>query len=547
MQDKTKEFIDKAILVHGDKYDYSKVEYKKAIEKVIIICNEHGEYLQQPSNHLQGNGCLKCSATKRNNNSRYTTDTFITKANDIHGNIYDYSLVNYVDSKIKVIIICKKHDIFEQAPNKHLQKQGCSKCNCYEKSNNENFINKSKNIHGDKYNYSKVNYVNSQTKVVIICKLHGEFEQIPNSHLQGSGCLKCSNCHKRTSNEFIEKAINLHGNKYDYSKVNYNNATEKVIIICKYHGEFYQTPSDHLTSKYGCNICSSLIRNKNKVNNYSQKFIENAIKVHGNKYDYSKSIYTGCENKLIIICKTHGEFEQQPNNHLYGKGCYECARITINNSRRSNTQDFIIKANDIHGYNYDYSNVQYINNHDKVKIICNIHGEFEQSPSHHLNGQGCSKCGDIKTANSKMYTINEFIEKSIIIHGNKFDYSKVNYVDSKTKIIIICNDHGDFKVKPNNHLSCYQGCPKCQTKKQYSKQQIQWLNFIQTKDNICIQHADNSNEYLIQNLKQMDIVKKLIQFMNIMEIIGMEIHIGLIVMKLIKQLNAHLGNYIKIH
>ena len=100
-----------------------------------------------------------------------------------------------------------------------------------------------------------------------------------------------------------------------------------------------------------------------------------------------------------------------------------------------------------------------------------------------------------------MYTINEFIEKSIIIHGNKFDYSKVNYVDSKTKIIIICNEHGDFEVRPNNHLSSYQGCPKCQTKKQYSKQQIQWLNFIQTKDNICIQHADNSNEYLIPNTK----------------------------------------------
>src|SRR6056300_1090867 len=151
MTDKTTEFINKAKEVHGDLYDYSKVDYKKAIEKVIIICKIHGEYLQQPSNHLRGNGCTVCSISKRNNKSRYTSEIFIDKAKEVHGDKYNYSKVNYVDSKTKVIIICKEHGEFLQAPNKHLQKQGCNKCGCHEKSNNQEFIIKAKQIHGYKY------------------------------------------------------------------------------------------------------------------------------------------------------------------------------------------------------------------------------------------------------------------------------------------------------------------------------------------------------------------------------------------------------------
>jgi len=498
----TETFIKKAILVHGDKYDYSKVEYKKAIKNVIIICKKHGEFLQQPNNHLTGNECTKCSILRRSDKSRYTTEIFIDKAKEINGELYDYSNVNYVDSKTKVIIICKEHGEFLQAPNKHLQKHKCPKCMCREKRNNEEFIEKAKEIHGDKYDYSKIEYSNSQTKIIIICNNHGEFLQIPNSHIQGMGCIKCANVHKSNTEDFIIKATEIHKDLYDYSKVKYVNSHTKIIIICKEHGEFEQTPSDHLNCKYGCQICSMSIRGETKMNNCKEKFITNAIKIHGDIYDYSKSIYTGCENKLIIICKEHGEFEQQPNNHLYGKGCYNCGRTQVNDSRRSNLDEFLKKAVEIHKDLYDYSKVEYVNNHTKVEIICKEHGEFEQTPSHHLlREQGCYKCGEIRTANSKYSNTNEFIEKSKKIHGDKYDYSNVNYKKANENVNITCKEHGIFSIRPNNHINSNQGCVKCQIKKQYSKKSIDWLNFISKYYNINIQHGENGCEFKIPNTR----------------------------------------------
>jgi hypothetical protein len=117
------------------------------------------------------------------------------------------------------------------------------------------FINKAKKIHGDKYDYSKVEYKNVQTKIKIICYNHGEFEQLPSKHLSNHGCVKCSGHYKKTSTDFINDAIQIHGDKYDYSKINYNNSQEKIIIICKVHGEFEQRPNNHLNGQ-GCAKCA---------------------------------------------------------------------------------------------------------------------------------------------------------------------------------------------------------------------------------------------------------------------------------------------------
>ena len=187
----------------------------------------------------------------------------------------------------------------------------------------EIFINKAILVHGDRYDYSKIVYINSKTKIIIICKDHGEFEQTPNNHLRNRNCPKCcliSKSIKRSSNtkEFIEKATLVHGNKYDYSKVNYISAKEKIVIICKIHGEFLKIPDGHLRNG-GCSKCSKSCKNIN-----TKDFIEKSIQKHGNKYDYSKTIYNHCEHKLIIICKDHGEFEQSPVSHYKSEGCYIC-------------------------------------------------------------------------------------------------------------------------------------------------------------------------------------------------------------------------------
>ena len=144
----TKEFIEKAKEVHGDKYDYSKVEYIDANTKVCIVCPIHGEFWQKPSNHLQGKGCLVC-AQRRNT---ITKEEFIKKAREVHGDKYDYSKVEYITSTTKVCIICPKHGEFWQTPCSHLQGCGCNKCRSLA---TEEFIEKARKVYGDKYDYSK--------------------------------------------------------------------------------------------------------------------------------------------------------------------------------------------------------------------------------------------------------------------------------------------------------------------------------------------------------------------------------------------------------
>lgn len=257
----TEEFIVDAIKVHQDKYDYSKVEYINSNTKVCIICPEHGEFWQSPSKHINGQGCPKCGFIKSSDNKSSTNEEFIKRAKEIHKDKYEYSKTFYVNSNTKVVIICKKHGEFEQIPYHHLKGHGCPKCRneMYSRkytSNTEEFIKKAKEIHNNKYDYSKVKYQDWKTKVCIICPEHGEFWQTPNNHLHGFGCQSCGGKKKLTSEEFINKAKAIHCARYDYSQVKYVNAKSKVLINCKTHGVFRQTPNKHLKGE-GCPLCNS--------------------------------------------------------------------------------------------------------------------------------------------------------------------------------------------------------------------------------------------------------------------------------------------------
>ena len=205
---------------------------------------------------------------------------------------------------------------------------------------------------------------------------------------------------KLTTEEFIEKAIKVHGNKYDYSKVEYVNCSTKVCILCPEHGEFWQTPSEHL-SGYGCQYCG---KTKKMT---TEEFILKAIRVHGKKYDYSKTNYINSKTKVCIICPEHGEFWQTPNMHLQGQGCKKCKNEINSMKRRKTIEQFIEEAKKIHGNKYDYSKIKYINNHTKICIICPEHGEFWQMPYNHLNGDGCSKCVTSILEYSIMDALNE--------------------------------------------------------------------------------------------------------------------------------------------
>lgn len=257
----TEEFIAKAKAVHGDRYDYSKVEYVDYRSKVCIICPKHGEFWQRPDIHLQGKGCLKCGRERIAISSRKSLEQFLQDAKKVHGNRYDYSKVELVNYQTKVIIICPVHGEFIQVPTLHLQGSGCPKCGSERVSlrmTTEGFIQKAKQIHGDRYDYSKVEYTGNKAKVCIICKEHGEFWQEARMHLSGCGCPTCAGRKKMRTSDFIKKACSVHGDKYDYSKAVYKGNTEKVCIICPKHGEFWQYASNHLKGT-GCPKCGFII------------------------------------------------------------------------------------------------------------------------------------------------------------------------------------------------------------------------------------------------------------------------------------------------
>ena len=271
----SEQFIEEAKKIHGNKYNYSKTVYINNRTKVCIICPEHGEFLQSPKGHLNGNGCKKCSNIKLSNNKHLGIDEFICRAKEIHGDNYNYSKAKYINLNTKICIVCSEHGDFLQTPNSHLKGCGCPKCaNKY--MDEEYFKEKGKSIHNDKYNYSKVKYVNSRTKVCIICPEHGEFWQTPHSHLTGYGCKKCSE-NFLDKDFFIKKSIKLHGGKYDYSKVEYKNNKSKVIITCPEHGDFLQVPNSHLSGR-GCPKCKQShlerdienILRKKQINSISQ-------------------------------------------------------------------------------------------------------------------------------------------------------------------------------------------------------------------------------------------------------------------------------------
>ena len=182
-------------------------------------------------------------------------DKFIEKATAIHGGKYDYSKVNYKTAKTKIIIGCKDHGDFEQTPSNHLSGYNCQMCANNKKMTTEQYISRASVAHANKYDYSRVNYVNADNKITIICKEHGEFEQIPDFHLNRKcGCPKCANNVTLTKTEFIDRACKIHGDKYDYSQVEYVNNRTYISIICKEHGQFTQKQFSHLLG-VGCPHC----------------------------------------------------------------------------------------------------------------------------------------------------------------------------------------------------------------------------------------------------------------------------------------------------
>lgn len=219
---------------------------------------------------------------------------FIDKSLKIHGYKYDYTLVEYKNNSTKVNIICQEHGIFEQTPGNHYSGKGCRECAGNVRLKKSGFVEKSKNVHGDKYDYSKVKYKNNRINVEIICSDHGSFLQLPTHHLKGVGCIVCAgkkrgeDSSKELSN-FIKDAKNVHGDKYDYSKVVYKSNKFNVKITCSKHSVFEQRPDHHLSGS-GCPICKE---------SKGESEISKLLKENGIKFERQKK-FNGCKNIMRL-------------------------------------------------------------------------------------------------------------------------------------------------------------------------------------------------------------------------------------------------------
>jgi ssDNA-binding Zn-finger/Zn-ribbon topoisomerase 1 len=224
----------------------------------------------------------------------------------------------------------------------------------------------------------------------------------------------------------------------------------------------WQLPDNHI--RRGCPQCGKergRMLNKMKQRAHAaSKFMRNAASMHNHKYDYSKVNYVNSYTKVAITCPIHGSFDQLPAHHVQGAGCPVCSRIVSNSKKRKKTSTFIREAQFIHGDKYDYSMAKYIGAFNKIKIICPVHGMFEQIASDHLKGHGCPKCAWYRSNKHKFIDTDEFVRRARSVHGDKYDYSKVDYNRTVDEVTIVCPNHGPFIQLPKNHMQG-RGCHKC--------------------------------------------------------------------------------------
>jgi hypothetical protein len=365
----------------------------------------------------------------------------------------------------------------------------------------ENFIQKANLTHKFKYDYSKVVYTGNKNKVIIICSIHGEFQQTPNSHLCGQGCMYCYNIKRQLPkydiNEFINRAKIKHGNKYDYSSVDYNGTKHKVIIICPIHGKFLQSPKTHMNG-IGCMQCGHNLCGKLNTKS-TENFIRESQQIHNNKYDYSKSIYYGGKKKVKITCPIHGEFLQTAEHHLRGCDCPRCSIIDANILKNKTTKIFLENARHIHGESFIYNKVEYTHSKLPVIITCMIHGDFKQTPNSHLQGQGCPFC---KSSKGEQKIRNILINK----HYNFKEQYRIKECRNKKPLPF------DFAILQNNNLIGlieYQGQQHFQEVKYFGGRKIFEVSKI--RDNIKKEFCYNNKIPLLEiTYKEQDCITEII-------------------------------------
>lgn len=347
-------FIQESTKVHNNKYDYSNVVYKNNRTKVRIVCNKHGDFYQTPDAHKRGQGCPKCGK-ESDKYFKYTFEEFKTKAEKVHGNKYEYYSDTFKGDKSKIKIYCKEHGEFYQHAYIHLREtSGCPRC-INKKVTTDDFILKARKVHGQKYNYSKVDYKNNRTKIIISCEEHGVFLQTPNDHLAGYGCKECGTKKRAESKtksheEFVTHAIQKTGNveavyKYDV----YKGEKHKFKFYCpKCNTKYEQSPRNHLNGD-GCPICA----NQNRSRNWLRLYEESPIGKQQGYFYILKFKHKSKDIKFIKIGITKHTIEHRYKGIMYRDFDFEVLKLqqTTMLEAAQIEQDYLTKYKE-HKFNF---------------------------------------------------------------------------------------------------------------------------------------------------------------------------------------------------
>lgn len=353
---KLSDVIGKFHAVHGNRYGYQFVEYDNAKTKVAIWCRKCSKrFWQAPEKHMSGCGCPVCAKSKNANAMKKISEknaaSIVDEFKKVHGDKYDYSFVRYVGANKKVEIVCKTCGIrFHQKPVEHKRGAGCRKCairvahDGVIEQKAKSMIKEFTRIHGDKYDYSYAVYCGAKNGVKIICKACGQiFTQTPDHHRQGHGCPICAMEASRqrlmsgrgvirrlagvrsNGRDVIQKFVNVHGSKYGYEFVEYVRSDKKVKIRCNKCGNFFwQNPDNHLQGQ-GCIRCGKIEGGKIRIEKESKRVLSKFYQIHGDKYDYSRVVYSGDKSLISIGCRKCGRvFKQSSGKHKMGHGCTYC-------------------------------------------------------------------------------------------------------------------------------------------------------------------------------------------------------------------------------
>jgi hypothetical protein len=335
--------------------------------------------------------------------NRLTTEEWVQKAKALWGDTYDYSQVEYVYAKIKVRVICPEHGPWDCKPDLHTSKRhmrGCPVCGGSKRKSYEEFLKDARRVHGNRYEYPKFEYKNSKAPVGIVCEKHGRFEQSPDSHINHrSGCPLCADEERSESSllsehEYLrrlEEACHNNDTTVELVPGSYKGMNRPAQVECSKHG--LQRPrraSSVILGTHACIDCA--LENQNNLQYSTESFREMLLVKFNSEYEIGDFEYEGKETLITMACPKpgHGEFTKRAGDFYKNVGCPKCRRVV---GLQQRFEAWKREAAEIHEGRYDYSRVDYTDQHASVLIGCPVHGYYEQPPTVHLKS-GCRLCAD---------------------------------------------------------------------------------------------------------------------------------------------------------